>query len=441
MAGQQFGNGNMLRQTYYYLRMKNNPWMGEDALRRLQLRKLKHLIQHAYETTGFYNDFYDDFQVGPQIIKSLADLPRLPLINKEIVNRAGQDIISNKYSAASLIKKKTSGTTGVAVTIYLTQACADLTGAAKFRIDVMNGFRPRFTTAHWYLRGIKKEKKFAHILGLNRQLMISPNTPMEEQVALLQKQQPEAFYSYPSQLVRVARYILENDIKGIHPNVIILHSENSQRREREIIQNCFGVNPVDVYGAREFGTIAWGGGKSNCQGLHINADLLLLEVVDPDTGQRVGEGESGNIVITDFANLAGPLIRYDTRDVGLATYHQCECGMSFPVIKEVLGRTGQTVKLPSGEEHTLNFGIHLLILPFDAVEQYQVIITNQNSLIVKIKTTGNVKINDSELSATISERCGGIQSEIQYVVSSDEFITAPSGKFLDIVRESDLSRS
>jgi hypothetical protein len=111
------------------------------------------------------------------------------------------------------------------------------------------------------------------------------------------------------------------------------------------------------------------------------------------------------------------------------------------MIKEVLGRTGQTVKLPSGEEHTLNFGIHLLILPFDAVEQYQVIITTQNSLIVKIKTTGNVKINESELSATISERCGGIQSEIQYVVSSDEFITAPSGKFLDIVREADLSRS
>ena len=431
----------MLRQTFYYLGIKNNPWMSEDALRRLQLRKLKHLVRHAYETTGFYNDLYDECQVGPQIIRSLADLTRLPLINKDIVNRAGQGIVSDKYSVASLIKKKTSGTTGVAVTIYLTKACADLTGAAKFRIDVMNGFLPWMKTAHWYLAGIKKEKKFSHILGLNRQVMISPDIPMEEQVAILQKQQPEAFYSYPSQLVRVARYILDNDIQGIHPKVIILHSENSQRRERQIMENCFGVNPVDVYGAREFGTVAWGGGKTNCQGLHTNADLLLLEVVDPDTGQRVGEGDSGNIVITDFTNLAGPLIRYDTRDVAVATYHQCGCGMSFPMIKEVLGRTGQTIKLPSGEEHTLNFGIHFLILPFDVIEQYQVIITTQSSLIVKIKTTGNVKINESELSAKISEYCAGIQSEIQYVVSSDEFITAPSGKFLDIIREADFPRS
>ena len=279
------------------------------------------------------------------------------------------------------------------------------------------------------------------MLGLNRQEMISLDTPMKEQVAILQEQQPEALYCYPSQLVRVARYILDNDIHGIHPKLIILHSENSQRRVRETIKKCFGVNPVNVYGAREFGTVAWGGGKTNCQGLHINADLLLLEVIDPDTGQKVGVGEIGNIVITDFTNLAGPLIRYDTRDVAVATYHQCGCGMSFPMIKEVIGRTGQTVKLPSGEEHTLNFGIHFLILSFDVVEQYQVIITTQSSLIVKIKTAGNVKINESELSAKIGERCCGIQSEIQHVVSSDEFATAPSGKFLDITREASISRS
>jgi phenylacetate-CoA ligase len=421
--------------------MKNNPWMSEEALRRLQLSRVKHLVRHAYETTGFYNDLYNEHQVAPQTIESLDDLARLPLVNKDIVNRAGQDIVSDKYSVASLIKKRTSGTTGVAVTIYLTKAMADMTGAAKFRIDVMNGFNPRMTTAHWYLRGIKKERKFSHILGLNRQEMISPNTPMKEQVALLKREQPEAYYSYPSQLVRVARYILDNEIQGIHPKVIILHSENSQQREREIMRNCFGVNPVDVYGAREFGTVAWGGGKTNCQGLHINADLLLLEVVDPATGQRVGEGESGNIVITDFTNLAGPLIRYDTRDVAVATYRQCECGISFPMIREVIGRTGQTVTLPSGEEHTLNFGIHFLILSFDIVEQYQVIITTQNTLIVKIRTTGNARINESELSAKISEHCAGIQSEIQYVVSSDEFITAPSGKFLDIIREADFSPS
>lgn len=431
----------MLRQTLHYLGIKNNPWISEDALHRLQLRKLKYLVRHAYETTAFYKDLYDEHQVAPQAIESLADLTRFPIIDKGIVNRAGQSIISDKYSVSSLIRDRTSGTTGVAVIIYRSKASVDLTGAAKFRIDTMNGFRPWMKTANWFLTVMKKQKKFSHMLGLNRQEMIAPDIPMKEQVAILQEQKPEAFYCYPSQLVRVARYILDSGIQGIRPKLIILHSENSQRREREIIEKCFGVKPINVYGAREFGTIAWGGGKTNCQGLHINADLLFLEVIDPDTGQRVGEGKSGNIVITDFTNLARPLIRYDTRDVAVATYDQCGCGISFPMIKQILGRSGEAVRLPSGEEHTLDFGISRLITPVDDIEQYQVVITAQSSLIIKIKTTGNVKINEFELSTKISECCGGIQSEIQYVVCSEEFLTAPSGKFLEIIREADSSQS
>ena len=431
----------MLRQAYYYLGIKNNPWMSDDELRHLRLDRLTRLVRHAYETTAFYKGLYDKYQLAPEAIRSLDDLSHLPIIDKNIVNCAGQDIISDKYALASLVKDRTSGTTGVAVDLYRSKASADLTGAAKFRIDVMNGFRPWMKTANWFLRSIKDYKKFSHILGLNRQLMIAPDTPMEEQVALLQEQQPEAFYCYPSQLVRVARYILDNEIRGIRPKLVILHSENSQRREREIIEKCFGVRPINVYGAREFGTVAWAGGMAKCEGLHINADLLILEIVNPDTGEQVGEGESGHIVITDFTNLARPLIRYDTRDIGMATYQKCACGTCFPVIKEVLGRSGETIRLPSGEEHTIDFGIGRLIMPIDEIEQYQVIITARDSLIIRIKTTGGVRINEAELCELIRGHCGGIHSEIQYVDSSDEFVTAPSGKFLEFVREAGTEQS
>jgi phenylacetate-CoA ligase len=429
----------MLRQTLYYLGIKNNPSMSEDALRRLQLSKFRRLVRHACETTEFYRELYEQSEVGPQAIESLDDLARLPIINKDIVNRAGQSIISDKYPVASLIKEKTSGTTGVPIVLYRSKASKDITGAAKYRIDTMNGFRPWMKTAYWYLPGIKKYKKFSHFLGLNRQEIISPDMSLKEQVAILQKQQPEAYYCYPSQLIRVARYILDNEIHGIHPKLVILHSENSQLRVRETIAKCFGVNPVNVYGAREFGTVAWEGGTSDCRGLHTNADLLYVEIVDPDSGQRVGEGESGNIVITDFTNLARPLIRYDTHDVATATYLQCGCGISFPMIKEIHGRSGETVILPSGEEHTLDFGVGILIRAVDVIEQYQILITSENSLLIKVKTTGNVKFNESELTAKIGEHCGGVGSEIQYVASSDDFTRAPSGKFLDIVRETNAS--
>jgi phenylacetate-CoA ligase len=429
----------MLRQTYYYLGIRKNPWISEDALLRLQVRKLRHLVEHACETTAFYNKLYGDIGVAPREIQSLDDLTRVPIINKDVINRAGRNVVSDKYSVASLVKERTSGTTGVPIVLYRSKASKDLTGAAKYRIDRINGFHPRMKTAYWYLPGIKKARKLSHFLGLNRQEIISPEISLKEQVAILQELQPEALYCYPSQLIRVAQYIIENNIRGINPQLITLHSENSQPRMRETIRKCFGVNPVSIYGAREFGTVAWERRTNNCRGLHINADLLYVEIIDPDSRQRVGEGETGNIVITDFTNLARPLIRYDTGDVATATYKRCGCGMSFPVIKEIHGRSGETVVLPSGEEHTLDFGVNRLIGAIDVVEQYQIVVTAQNSSIIRIKTAGNVKIDESELITKIGERCGGIRSEIEYVASSDYFARAPSGKFLEIIRESGAS--
>ena len=183
----------MLRQTLYYLDIRKNPWKSEDALRCLQLSKLKHLVQHAYETTPFYKALYDDCQVSPQTIKSLDELGRLPIIDKAMVNCAGHDIISDKYSVTSLLKERTTGISGVATILYRSKASMDLTRAAKYRIDVMNGFRPWVKTANRAFR-LQKIRKFSHILGLNRQEMISADIPLKEQMTILQKQRFKVFY-------------------------------------------------------------------------------------------------------------------------------------------------------------------------------------------------------------------------------------------------------
>jgi len=424
----------MLRQTLYYLDIRKNPWKSEDALRCLQLSKLKHLVQHAYETTPFYKALYDDCQVSPQTIKSLDDLGRLPIINRKKVKSAGNDIISKKYSVTSLLKEVTSGTTGVPLTLYRSKASSDLIAAAKYRFYVMNGFHPSMKTAYWTARP-KKIWKFSRLLGLHREERIMLDIPLKEQVALLQKQQFDVFYCFPSHLVTLAQNIIDNNIKGIHPKLIFINSEHTQPSVRKFIADCFGVSPIDIYGSYEFGCIAWGDWEAICQGMHINADLLFLEVVDPDTGQRVGEGERGHIVITDFTNLAMPLIRYDMGDLAVASYNQCGCGMGFPIIKELVGRSVEVVTLPSGSEIIANHYFPKLLRTFNVIEQSQVIITAQNSFIIKLKTTNNVKINELELTTKISEFSEGMLTEIQYVIANDEFINSPSGKFLDYIRE------
>ncbi len=425
----------MFRQAFYYLTIKNNPIKNETVIQTMQLAKMKRLLRHAYETIPFYKTLYGKYNIKQQDINSLNDLNRLPIITKQMIRDAGNSIISKKHKVHSLLHYKTSGTTGIPLSLYRSKSSMDLLRASKFRTYRLNGFHPFMKTFYW--RSTPQPKKISHLLRLNRDKRTERDIPLEDQVALLQKYQADVLYCNPNQLADVARFILDNKVHGIEPKLIFLESENLLPAVRSLIKECFHVDPVNIYGSREFGAIAWECKKRH--GLHINADLLLIQVIDPLTNQEVKEGESGHVVITDLTNQATPFIRYDTEDIATATFRKCSCGITFPLLTNILGRDSEILTLPSGKKFQANVYFSILLREIETIEQYQVIITLRNTFVIRLKTHNNAKINEQDLKAKISDQCEGMQTEIQYVNSVEVFVRSSSGKFLDYIHESSPS--
>jgi phenylacetate-CoA ligase len=133
-----------------------------------------------------------------------------------------------------------------------------------------------------------------------------------------------------------ARFVRDEGIGGIRPKGIISSAEVLTPENRELIETTFGCRVFDRYGCREVSVIASECGEH--QGLHINADNLLVETV---TDQGPVRGEDGEVLITDLRNFAMPLIRYRIKDVGRLLPQACGCGRGLPLMRISGGRTSR----------------------------------------------------------------------------------------------------
>ncbi|MFC1876993.1 hypothetical protein ACFL2E_06960 [Thermodesulfobacteriota bacterium] len=142
---------------------------------------------------------------------------------------------------------------------------------------------------------------------------------------MLQNLNPQVLEGYPSRLNLLTKVIMQDNIIGIKPKLIVTNSEKITPAIRANLRKAFGVEPVNVYDCWECGNIAW-----ECdahEGLHINADQVYLEVAKGD--QVVVDGDPGEILITDLYNQTMPLIRYAIGDIGTKKKSICSCGRKF----------------------------------------------------------------------------------------------------------------
>jgi len=332
-----------MKQLQYFLKLRGNPRKSREQINQIQHRGLQHIVCSAYKNTKYYKNLFDHHQIKPADITA-STITKLPLLTKKILRSAEKDLLSKIYGEKDWVVEGTGGSTGKPVTIYSTpdsMACAQ---AAKLRTYREHGYKfsQKICT---FLFDIPK-KKFFHKFGIHRTFSITPFMPTKEAITYLQRHKPDVFDGFPSKIAEVARYVKKYNVQGIKPTLSFAAGETIQEKDQEIIKEQFS-NPINVYMSREFKVIAW-----ECErrdGLHINEDLLLIEIVDPETKEPILDERPGEIVITGFSNDAMPLLRYETEDVGVLTRKPCSCGRTFIRLKYILGRINDFVVLPSGE--------------------------------------------------------------------------------------------
>ena len=366
-----------------------NQYLNKQDINELTLIKLKNIISYAYENTPYYRSVMEQAGVAPSDIKTLQDIEKIPPLTKKDIQENTEFLLSKEYKKESLIKDASGGSTGEPTIFYKTLGYHQLRAADQIRHDRWSGWNlgDRFALIWGAQRDLKSSQSIreffisrfiARIWELDAFEMSKDK--MDLYVKTLERIQPKMVLGYANALAAFSDYLLANypDHK-IRPKGVISSAETLTEDKRNKIEQAFHCKVLNRYGSREVGLIA-----SECSfksGLHINADNVFVEVVNNNKSAPIGE--SGDILVTDLANKAMPLIRYKLGDVGRLSDHNCECGRGLPVLKSVEGRSGDFFISKDGSLVHGEYFTHLFYGEND-VKKFQVIQETIDSITLKL---------------------------------------------------------
>ena len=295
---------------------------------------------------GFYNKKFDGLDVVA--FNSQEDFEKLPFTNKDELRDVYPLGICAVPESDVVRIHSSSGTTGTPIIIPYTQKdvddwaimfkrCYEMAGITNMdRIHITPGYG-LWTAGIGFQLG-------AELLGSMAIPMGPGNT--DKQLKMMIDMESTVLCATSSYALLLAEEIEKRKIKSkIHLKKGVIGSERWGEKMRNRIANELGVKLFDIYGLTEI----YGPGigmSCDCEnGMHYWDDYVYFEIIDPNTGEVLPDGESGELVITTLRKEGAPLIRYRTHDLTRIMPGDCACGSEFPRIDTLIGRTDDMVKV------------------------------------------------------------------------------------------------
>ncbi|AEA47284.1 phenylacetate--CoA ligase family protein [Archaeoglobus veneficus] len=388
--------------------------MPQKDLQDIQERKLRALVHHAYEYSPFYRRKFKEMGLNPWDITGLKDLPKLPFTKKQDLRDNYpfgmfavpiSQIVRFHASSGTTGKPTVVGYTANDIEVWVESMCRSLTACGVTRDDIM-----QISYGYGLFTGGLGFHYAAERIGATVLPTSAGNT--QRQIELMRDLHSTVIACTPSYMLYLAEYASKAGISIADDTKLrmgIFGAEPWSEETRKRIEEKTGITAYDVYGTSELSGPLF----TECQerqGLHIWADHFLIEIIDPETGEQVGEGEKGELVVTTLSKEAMPLIRWRTGDITIMETEKCACGRTHPRILRILGRADDMIIVrgvnvfPSQIEHVLmqipEVGEHYMII-LDRAENGLDIMTVQVELSEKAFTD---KVSDIlELEKRIAE--------------------------------------
>ncbi|MDQ6935019.1 MAG: phenylacetate--CoA ligase [Actinomycetota bacterium] len=318
------------------------PTLPADQLEKLQLERLRDTLARARDHVPHYRRAFDAAGVSPVDVRSLSDLARFPFTTKS-------DLRDNYPFGMFAVPREhvvrvhaSSGTTGKPTVVGYTQADLDTWAELMARSIRAAGGRPGDVVHVAYGYGLFTGGLGAHygaeLLGCTVVPVSGGMT--QRQVQLITDFGPRVVMVTPSYFLSI---LDEMDRQGVDPRqssleVGIFGAEPWTEEMRAVIEQRSGVRAVDIYGLSEVmgpGVAQEAGATQD--GLHVWEDHFLPEVIDPETGEVLPDGELGELVFTSLTKQAMPVVRYRTRDLT-----RLLPGTAFPAFRRMEKVTGRT---------------------------------------------------------------------------------------------------
>jgi len=330
----------MVEEHRELLRLLGGRLPSADEIEAIRLRRLRDLLQYAFDNVLFYREAFHSAGLIPSDIRDVSDLRRLPVISRDRLRESGTGRVSTQINQAACRLRHSSGSSGKPWPVLRTPMDERLRKALELRSMIAAGIRPRdhLVTLGPAISGRTLFSRF----GIFRTSFISTVLPVEEQAKRLRDLQPDVFWIYATALRSLLHHIgtLSSIIR---PRMIVNSAEPLDEGLRQQLRSDLPLEFRNFYGSVEAGRISF-----ECpagEGLHVNTDCSILEFDD----QQKVEGAGRPVVITNLVLRAAPYIRYRLGDLGELIDHPCSCGSPLPLMKPPVGREWDVIRLPDGK--------------------------------------------------------------------------------------------
>lgn len=331
-----------------YAELLANESRSRDEIAEIQLSRLRAIVAHAATTTPYYRERLASTDLR---IDAVSDLSKLPILRKQDIQASLISLVSDRFDVSGLTRGRTGGSTGAPTHFFHDSRALDYIRAATLRNLRWAGYEVgakvvKVSGSHFdYTLGKKARVRVA--AGILRQRWMSAinldASALDSRLAELERWQPDFFWGYASAIDTIARDLVARG-RRFPVRAVITSSENLSPAMRKTISLAFQAPVFDAYGSRE---LSIGAECEQHQGIHLNDDVVCVEVVD-DAGRPVPHGGSGRIVVTDLVNYGFPFVRYEIGDVGSLAVSDCRCGRPFSLLASVDGRSDDSIVRADG---------------------------------------------------------------------------------------------
>ena len=308
----------------------------------LQAKRLRAVVDHVYSSNPIYRKLFDARGVKPEDIRSLEDVAKLPTTNKNLLRESYPLGLSCVPRSSIAEMHMSSGSTGTPVIMPYTNADLAQWAECMARCYRMAGGVPGDAVQITPLFGLFNGGFGMYHGARAAGLFIIPAGPgnTQRQVKLAKDLETRILTGVVSYGIRIIEVMEEMGEKLPDLEVGIFGAEAFSESMKKRISDGLGIEVFDIYGMTETGGVGTLG--QDCpahDGLHVWEDHYLLEVIDPQTGEVVADGETGELVVTALTRQALPVIRFRTADLTrVISRDKCECGRTHLRIAPITGR-------------------------------------------------------------------------------------------------------
>jgi phenylacetate-CoA ligase len=338
-------SGDDRRHTVFVMfRDQPTETLERPVLDRLQLQRLQETVRRVADHVPFYRQHFAGLGLKPDDIRSLADLRRLPFTTSADLRANYPTGLLAVPLDDTLRLHTSSGTTGKPKALFFSRQDVDNAAELCARSFVMAGITRQDVFQNMMTYGMFTGALVTHYGAEKVGCLVIPAGPgnSERQLMLMQDFRTTFIHLTPSYALYLADFLEKHGVKPRRDLALrkaFVGAEPYTEETRRKIEEGLGIDVYNSYGLSEMNGPGVAFECEHKQGMHLWEDHFLIEILDPQTGDPVPEGQPGELVLTTLCREAMPLLRYRTRDITSILPGACPCGRTHRRLNRITGRS------------------------------------------------------------------------------------------------------